>query len=123
MQGFEGHLHLRREEGEEERREGSRRRSARLSRHLQLSPVKETIASPPTDLPEGPPEDTTTSSDSSSDCIPELPDLEADLAAMADKAAFISNFACIFQVEEERVLVYLHYRDGDPQVANPSNNS
>jgi hypothetical protein len=102
--------------GEEDRREGARRKSARLSRHLQLSPVKETAglgSGEPGREEEGHDCSVHSSSDSSSDMITEL---EGDLTAMAEKTLFISNLACIFQVDQERVHMFIHFRDSNPQV-------
>ena len=108
------------DDGGEEELRANRRKSARLSRHLQLSPVKETAASSPEESREQSYEGTMeqSSSDSSSDCIAGLSCLEKDLSLMTERTAFISNFACIFQVDQERVHMYIHYREGDPQVKN-----
>ena len=104
----------------EEERRSNRRKSARLSRHLQLSPVKETVigGSPEEQLTqeEEVQGSATSSSDTSSDSVIEQPEFEKDLTLQAEKAAFLANFACIFQVEEERVNMYIHYREDNPQV-------
>ena len=58
------------------------------------------------------------SSDSSSDCLAGFSCLEKDLSMMTEKATFMANFACIFQIDQERVHMYIHYREDDPQVKN-----
>ena len=110
------------DESVEEELRASRRKSGRLSRHLQLSPVKETAASSPEESREQSCEGASvpeqSSSDSSTDCIAGLSGLEKDLSVMTERSALMVNFSCIFQVNKERVDMYIHYRDGDPQVKN-----
>ena len=108
------------DEGGEEELRANRRKSARLSRHLQLSPVKETATSSPEESREQSYEGTMeqSSSDSSSDCLAGFSCLEKDLSMMTEKATFMANFACIFQIDQERVHMYIHYREDDPQVKN-----
>ena len=81
-----------------------RRKLHRHSRHQQLSPVKE--ASVPVQ-----------SDDSKMRDKPEYSEeLEEDVSRLCERDYITSNMSCIFQVDRERVNMFLHYRDDNPQI-------
>ena len=104
----------------EENLSGSRRRLQRQARAHQLSPVKEALAPGPA-LDTG---DSQTSLDSTIGSAQESEGSSIDFVDIFDEEAerssercsVISNLSCIFQVDRERVNMFIHFRDTNPLV-------
>jgi len=95
---------------------GSRRKYNRHSRHLQLSPVKEAAAPANSiDEPNHAVQDSIVDSTDASD-VADLHNVDDDFNNPSEKSNFITNLSCIFQVDQERVHMYLHLRDNNTQV-------
>ena len=94
---------------------GSRRKYNRYSTYLQLSPIKEAAVPTASEESNQTLLHSTIDSSDSSDVV-ELHNIEDDFNTISEKSNFISNVSCIFQVDQERVHMYLHFRDNNPQV-------
>ena len=82
---------------------GSRRKYNRHSRYLQLSPIKEAA------VPTASEESNQTLLHSTIDISDSSDVVEDDFNNISEKSNFISNVSCIFQVDQERVHMYLHF--------------
>ena len=87
----------------------------RHPRHQQLSPVKE--ASVPVLA------DSNQSQHSADGNLEKMDNseefmvgLDDDISRLSERAYITSNMSCIFQVDKERVNMFLHYRDDNPQI-------
>ena len=105
----------------EESLSGSRRKLHRQSRIQQLSPVKEASTPVQTELTSQTSLDSTIDSTlGSEDSSLDMVDLNMwereDMARVSERSSLATNFSCIFQVDRERVNMFIHFRDNNPLV-------
>ena len=105
----------------EESASGSRRKLHRQSRIQQLSPVKEASTPVQTELTSQTSLDSTVDSTlGSEDSSLDMVDLNMwegeDVGRVTERASLVTNFSCIFQVDRERVNMFIHFRDNNPLV-------
>ena len=100
---------------------GCRRKVNRQSRLQQLSPVKEASTPVQADneshlsMDESLGETLESQSEDSVEFI-EINPLEENICKFTERSSIISNLSCIFQVDRERVNMFLHFRDSNPHV-------